>query len=110
MTNVVPIQNDEPEVELTLDQEFDLFYAAYPRRKSKGAARLAYKRARKLATFEEIMQGVKDFTAYCTSEATEMKYIKHPSTWLNQECWDDDLTPSTDTLGGGSGGGWGDLL
>lgn len=106
MAQVIPLTPRDRA--LSQAEEFTAFYELYPRKKSKGAARLAFARARKLVTFEELMAGVEDYIKWLTAEGTEMRYVKHPSTWLNQECWDDDNTPSTETLGGG--GGWGDLL
>ena len=43
----------------------------------------------KLATFNELMDGVKRYVWHCKVQKTEEQYIKHPATWLNQGCWKD---------------------
>jgi hypothetical protein len=47
-----------------------------------------------LASPEEIIDGAKRFADFCQSEGTEQRYIPHAATWLNNERWEDELTPS----------------
>lgn len=70
---------------------FDLFWAAYPRKVGKGAARTAFVRALKKATYDEIMEGLQRFV---NDKTLDMKYCPHPTTWLNQERWADE-SPAT---------------
>lgn len=72
-------------------QQFEQFWAAYPRRIGKGAARRSFERALRLATFEDIMTGLNRQSQYYASK--EAQFIPHPTTWLNQERWSDDPQP-----------------
>lgn len=70
---------------------FQEFWAAYPRRIGKGAARTAFRRALKFSDAAEITQGAVAYAEHCIEMGTEKQYIPHPSTWLNGERWEDDL-------------------
>jgi hypothetical protein len=68
--------------------EFAEWYAAYPRKTDKGHARTAFKAARKKASFETLMDGVRRFAN--ESKGTEPKFLAYPATWLNGERWEDE--------------------
>jgi hypothetical protein len=72
-------------------EQFEQFWRTYPRRIGKGAARKAFEKALKLATFEEIMTGITRQLPYYSSR--EQQFIPHPTTWLNQERWADEPQP-----------------
>ena len=40
--------------------------------------------------FNDIMKGLAKYKQYISSKQLEEKYIKHPTTWLNGECWNDE--------------------
>lgn len=63
---------------------FDEFWAAYPLKRDKEAARRAFGRVLKqrLATFPEIMAGVRRYL-----DESPGAYTKHPATWLNAGSW-----------------------
>ena len=65
---------------------FETFWKAYPRRIGKGHARKAFERAIKLTTLETMLEAI---TAYITHKPPRIDY-KHPTTWLNGECWADE--------------------
>ena len=69
-----------------LDAEFSEWWAAYPRKTGKGAARDAYAKARrkKGVTAGLLLAGVQK-----TKFPKDEKYIPMPTTWLNQERWTD---------------------
>ena len=67
---------------------FDEFWAAYPRRIAKGAARKAYTKALEETDHETIMWGVKALAM--AREGEDPQYCPHASTWLNQERWEDE--------------------
>lgn len=71
---------------MTKEEQFDQFWAAYPRRISKGAARLSFAKAIKKTTLETMLEAIK---AYKLHKPEKIDF-KHPATWLNQECWDDE--------------------
>jgi hypothetical protein len=76
----VPISND-----------FDLFWAAYPRRAGKSQARLAWKKAAKTVDARVIIAAAERFAL---DPNREDQYTPHPTTWLNQGRWDDDPLPA----------------
>ncbi len=71
---------------MTKEEQFNTFWAAYPRRISKGAARTAFDKALKKTTPETMLAAIK---AYVSHKPEKIDF-KHPATWLNQECWDDE--------------------
>lgn len=74
-----------------LPPEFDRFWAIYPRRTGKGAARIAYAKARTKVPYSHLMQRVLE---YANDPNRDPAFTPHPATWLNQERWDDDPLPS----------------
>jgi phage replication O-like protein O len=73
------------------DKFFTEFWAAYPRKTGKGAARKAWKKIKSpKATLEKIL------TALDWQKKSEQwtknggQYIPHPGTYLNQERWEDE--------------------
>lgn len=75
--------------------EFDELWELYPRKKGKPIALKAYIKARKNGTtFEQVKQGVLNYRMQIEVKGTATEYIKHGSTWFNQEAWGDeyDLT------------------
>lgn len=73
---------------------FEAFWEAYPRKKgmSRVAAATAFAKAIKIATLEQILDGVRRFPF-----DPEPKWQKYPETWLNQQCWniEDNTPPAT---------------
>lgn len=78
---------------LDLDADFDAFWANYPRTTAKPRARKAWKTATAKSEANVILSGLSDWIAFWRASGTEERFIPHPSTWLNGECWND--TPPT---------------
>lgn len=75
-----------------VDHRFDEFWSAYPRRLEKKGARAKFAAAVKAgADPAQIVAGAKRYAAHCERERIEERYRKHPTTWLNNGCWDDEL-------------------
>lgn len=74
----------------TLDDKFNKWYEIYPNKKSKINAKKAFEKALNKTTFETLLSGVEKYKKEIEIKNTEKRYIKHPSTWLNQECWEDE--------------------
>lgn len=72
-----------------MEDEFELFWSVYARHIGKGAARLAFARARKKAALNVIMEGLSRSLKEWDARG-EPQYIPHASTWLNQERWTDE--------------------
>ena len=72
---------------------FDQFYSNYPRKASKKKAESIFSGLDE-ATQLKCIEGAKTYADQCKILNTDKKYIKHPTTWLNQGCWEDEpLTP-----------------
>lgn len=68
---------------------FAAFYAAFPLKKSRGAALKAWPKAVAKALVEEIVAGAKRYAA--SRQGEDPQFTKHPASWLNSECWADEL-------------------
>lgn len=66
---------------------FDEFWSAYPRKVAKGAARTAWLKAVKIVDPSTLIAGA---ISYANDPARKPEYTKHPATWLNAECWEDE--------------------
>ena len=74
----------------TEDQAMAL-YKAYPRKVARGAALNAIKKAlmsKDSIGFDALMDAVQEYAK--AKKGQDRQYIPHPSTWFNQERWDDD--------------------
>lgn len=75
---------------------FDQFWALVPpgRRVEKARAQKAFLKIRQSGevTWEKFFAGVVRWNA--ASIGREVRFIKHPATWLNAGCWDDEIAPA----------------
>ena len=72
-----------------MNEMFEAFWAAYPRRVGKGAARAAFDKACRKARPEAIIAAITaQVEAGCFKDMT---YTPYPATWLNGERWDDEI-------------------
>ena len=79
------------------DTRFDTFWSAYPRHEGKNKARASFD---KLRPDDELLNTIINAIAL-QKQSDQWKrdggqYIPHPSTWLNQKRWEDEI-PSTET-------------
>jgi hypothetical protein len=83
---------------------FNLFWINYDFKKSKA---LCYDKFMNLSLeiCEKCVLSAKEYS----NSITDVKYKKHPTTWLNQKCWDDEIK-KTNTRGGFTGGGFTDFV
>lgn len=83
---------------MTKEEQFEAFWRAYPRRVSKGTARTAFDKALRKTTLSVMLAAITDYVR----NKPDWVDFKHPATWLNGECWDDEWpaqqTRSTDRL------------
>lgn len=71
---------------------FDDFYAAYPKKREKAAARRAYDKAIKDGVDpHKILAAARSYAKERANE--DPQYTKHPATWLNKGCYDDEADP-----------------
>ena len=86
-------RNDYPD-------DFEEFWRIYPRHEDKKKAFKVWQTALKNgATAGEIIAGAARYAKYRAGEPEQ--YTKHPSTWLNGDCWENEY--STAGTGYGSG-------
>ena len=69
--------------------EFDQWYAGYPRKEAKDAAKRAFTKARKSASLQELLSGLEQYAR--TMKGKERQYIALPATWLNAGRWQDEI-------------------
>ena len=76
------------------EQQFEIFWQAYPRKAGKKAARKVWIVIKPdAALFPVIITAVNAAKQYWNSHGVSAKHIPHPSTWLNEERWDDEFLP-----------------
>lgn len=87
-------------VDLNNDPDFRAFWAAYPRRVAKGAARKAWRSIMKKGGVEaaDIIAGA---AAYCDdpNRKPDITFTAHPASWLNAERWTDYDEPDLVAVG-----------
>ena len=71
------------------EKEFARFWDAYPSRKGKRAAQLAFAKALKRGTADAIVAGAE---RYRDEPTRDPQFTAHPATWLNQDRWLDEAT------------------
>ena len=73
---------------------FDQFWQHYPRKIAKRAAQAAFNRLTKQEQSDAV-EAIEQHVAYWKLKGTEMDFICHATTWLNQGRWEDilDMTP-----------------
>lgn len=80
-----------------LDRLFDLFWSAYPKRRSKGQAKKTWEKlnpdeqlvAKMVATIERAKKSVE-------WQKENGQFIPYPSSWLNAQGWEDEYTVTTE--------------
>ena len=73
--------------------DFELLWKLYPNKQGKSKAFKSFEKAIKRGVpFEQIKAGIDSYLWYIKKQKIEPNYIKHGSTWFNQECWNDDYT------------------
>lgn len=70
---------------------FEAFWSAYPRKVGKAAAEKSWNKLIKMnVTPDTIIAGAKRYAA--AKIGTDTQYIAHPTTWLNQQRFNDEAT------------------
>ena len=74
---------------------FEDFYKLYPRKESRKNAEKSFK---KLSEKDKVLayKGLEKHVKFWIKTGKESQYISHPSTWINQRRWEDELEPSFD--------------
>lgn len=86
-----PKRTKRPAIEAP--EQWEKFWAAYPRKKDKGAAEKAWNKAiREGADPKTILNGVFFYRIDIANK--DAQYIKYPATWLNARGWQDEPDPT----------------
>lgn len=71
---------------------FEKFWNLYPRKIGKKKAESAYKKVATSKNKEkEILKGLGEYIKKWRAENTDSKFIPHPTTWINQGRWEDEV-------------------
>lgn len=95
-----PVPKLEPKLRLNIscssktmnDTDFDIFWTAYPKKKGKGGAKKKFLKLSK-ELLPVILEAIKKQKA--SKEWEDPQFIKHPITWLNNGCWEDEVDTPT---------------
>lgn len=79
-----------------LEETFEVFWKAYPKKVGKGAARKAWDKIKPNAELHKKIITAVEKAKNCDQwQRDNGQYIPHPTTWLNQGRWDDELSIGT---------------
>ena len=71
---------------------FNEFYQAYPKKRDKAKARKSFFKIKNLPdVFPQLMKGLEQQKLSADWKKDGGKYVPYPSTWLNDERWEDEL-------------------
>lgn len=77
---------------MTIDEIFDRFWTAYPRKVAKPVAKKAFvKKVKDAVTFAKVINALELHKKTPQWIKDGGQYIPHPATWLNQERYNDEI-------------------
>ena len=92
--NIEQNRTDKNRIEKNRVEMFEQFWIAYPNKKTKKKAYDSWKKINPSdKLFKEIMSGLERSKSSKQWQKDDGQYIPHPTTWLNQERWNDEDTP-----------------
>jgi biotin operon repressor len=71
------------------ENNFNSFWQAYPKKVNKAGAKKSYLKSLQATTHETIMNGLNNYKLEIGRQKTEVTFIPHATTWLNNQRWDD---------------------
>lgn len=71
-------------------EAFETWWDGWPRKVSKGAGRRAFRKALTKTDIDTLTTARDAYARFVRSRPDGMKFCKHPATWLNDECWEDE--------------------
>ena len=106
-----PADADSATKQKPYSEAFQKFYEAYPRKIGKRKAFKAWARAVKRAPVNAIHDGAVALAEHHKRAGTDPRFIPHPTTWLNRDGWEDELTlPAHHPVASRGRNGFWDLL
>ncbi len=89
----------ERETERETDTRFDVFWKAYPKKKSKDAAQRRWEALKPDAELLQTMLVAIEQQKKCEQWLKDGgQFVPNPATWLNGGCWKDELPPPKETM------------
>ena len=73
------------------DADFEIFWTAYPKKKSKETARKAFEKAIKKTDLQTMLDAVEKQKTTSDWMDQNGQYIPYPATWLNAGAWEDEV-------------------
>ena len=73
-----------------LNEDFVIFWKAYPKHKGKPVAEKAFARAIKKVELDTMLEAIRKQKQSGQWRKDNGQYIPYPATWLNQERWNDE--------------------
>lgn len=78
-----------------LEEDFDSFWKSYPRKISKDKALKSFTKIHKeLPDINDLIKIIENHKNQDQWQKDDGKFIPHPSTWLNQKRWEDEIQSS----------------
>jgi uncharacterized protein YdaU (DUF1376 family) len=91
-TNIIDIiQDSKDNIDCIYNKQFEEFWEKYPRKVAKKYAYECYLRLKMTENLHQTMLSALDKQKRSKAWEDE-KYIPHPSTWINQHRWDDEIS------------------
>lgn len=97
---VVEVQQETQEELLQLEKtkkamnQLELIYDAYPKKVGRPDAFKAIKKALGVVTYDYLLEKTKLYADLVRKSGVDPKYIPHPSTWYNQDRFNDNIEES----------------
>lgn len=95
--------SDLTQVDGVVEDPFEVFWKEYPRKVGKQDARKAFASAAKKVSLEKMLGALEKQKKAPQWVKDKGQFIPHPSTWLNQERWDDEMEVKANGYGNGAG-------
>lgn len=81
----------------TLNESFENFWKAYPRKEGKGACKKIWAKLKPSGLLlQNMLEAISNQKQSDKWQKDGGQYIPMPSTWLNQSRWEDEITPHND--------------
>lgn len=94
-----PLPDSKPDIntDTLAPSDFETFWTAYPKKKSKDAAKRAFEklaRSKSAPSIERLIASVKDHMRTPEWQKQDGQFIPYPATYLNAGSYDDEIAPS----------------
>lgn len=73
------------------DADFEIFWSAYPKKKSKETARKAFEKAIKKTDLQTMLDAIEKQKTTSDWMDHGGQYVPYPATWLNAGAWEDEI-------------------